>query len=460
MALFALLLAARLCHTGILWAEEGLPMAAAAQMAHGKTLYRDAWFDKPPLLPAVYLLWNVRDGVPLRIAGALHALAACMLAFLFARRLWSEREGYWAAGLLAFFLVFGIPSAVTPLAADLLMLVPHLAAVYLAFIGRSFWSGIAVGVAFLVNPKALFVLLACAAWNPRGLAGLALGFASANAAAVLALWWQGALIPYYQQVWQWGRVYAGDTFMEHPWLNGFRRIGNWLGFHLAAVVAALVFWFREGSPKRLPWAVWALVSIAALSLGLRFFPRYFFQLLPVVALASARGFALMKGRHRAAALALLLVPLLRFGPRYPILAADLFAGREHHWQDVAMDRDSRSAAAAIRAISKPGDTLFVWGFRPEMFVYTDLPAAGIFLDSQPLNGVPADRHLTQSRSVAPELAAANRKALLRSTPRVIADGLGPYNPELAITAFPDLAPWLARYKEVARTKGYVIYVLQ
>ena len=66
LILFALLAAARLCHIGILWAEEDLPLAAAAQMHAGKMLYRDIWFDKPPLLPAVYLLWRAQAGWPLR----------------------------------------------------------------------------------------------------------------------------------------------------------------------------------------------------------------------------------------------------------------------------------------------------------------------------------------------------------------------------------------------------------
>ena len=70
VALFLTLLAARLCHLDILWAEEDLPMAAAAQMKFGKTLYRDAWFDKPPLLASVYLAWGVRTGWVLRLAGA------------------------------------------------------------------------------------------------------------------------------------------------------------------------------------------------------------------------------------------------------------------------------------------------------------------------------------------------------------------------------------------------------
>ena len=52
-AVAALLLAARMCHAGILWEGDSYPLAAAGQMLHGKALYRDIWFDKPPLLAAV-----------------------------------------------------------------------------------------------------------------------------------------------------------------------------------------------------------------------------------------------------------------------------------------------------------------------------------------------------------------------------------------------------------------------
>ena len=161
VTLFALLLAARLCHLDILWAEETLPLAARGQMLRGKVLYRDLWFDKPPLLAWTYLAWGARDGFPLRLAGALYGLLACWVAWRFARDLWGRREAFWAAGLLAFYLILDIPSAVTPLAADLLMLAPHIAAVWLAWRGRAFWSGMLAGVAFMVNPKGVFVLAVC-----------------------------------------------------------------------------------------------------------------------------------------------------------------------------------------------------------------------------------------------------------------------------------------------------------
>jgi hypothetical protein len=102
LLLFAVLLAAHLCHGGILWEPETLPMAAAKQMLMGKTLYRDIWYDKPPLVVVYYVLF----GEHIRLAGAIYSLTACLVAFLFARDLFERTAGFWAAGLLAFFMVF------------------------------------------------------------------------------------------------------------------------------------------------------------------------------------------------------------------------------------------------------------------------------------------------------------------------------------------------------------------
>jgi hypothetical protein len=460
LTLFTLVLAARLCHLDILWAEETLPLAAAAQMAHGKMLYRDIWFDKPPLLPATYLIWGAHDGIPLRVAGALYALLACWIAWRFARDLWGETEARWAAGLLAFYLIFDIPSAVTPLAADLLMLAPYLAAVYLAWRGRAFWSGVLAGVAFLINAKGALVLAACLIWNVRALPALVAGFAIPNALAALWLWSQGALGSYFEQVWKWGRIYAGETFVDNPVANGFLRTAHWLGFHSALAIAACWFWWRDPKCDRVRWIGWAALSCAAVAAGWRFFPRYYFALLPVAVLAAARGFAILGRRRAIAVAALLLIPLVRFGPRYALLAADWAEGRPHHWVDLGMDEDSRQAAQLARQWSAPGDNLFVWGFRPELYVYTNLPAATRFLDSQPLTGVPADRHLTESRPVETVSTRAHRAELARTRPAIVMDGLGPFNPRLAIGEFDDLRPWLAEYREVARTRLTVIYKLK
>ena len=76
--------------------------------------------------------------------------------------------------------------------------------------------------------------------------------------------------------------------------------------------------------------------------------------------------------------------------------------------------DSRAAAAFTLQLAKPGDTLLVWGYRPEIYAYSHLPASSRFLDSQPLTGVPADRHLTQSVPVETQEARARRAELART----------------------------------------------
>ena len=186
------LLAAHLCHAHVLWAEETLPLAAAGQMLFGKALYKGIWFDKPPLVPLIYLLWGARIGFVLRFFGALYCFACCVVAWLFARDAWGRREAFWAAGLLGFALTFDTPSAVLPLAADLLLVLPHLAAVYLAFRKRPFWSGVCAGVAFLTNVKGVFVLAACVLFAWPAIPSLAIGFVSPLLLAALVLRTTGA----------------------------------------------------------------------------------------------------------------------------------------------------------------------------------------------------------------------------------------------------------------------------
>jgi len=454
-ALFLVAAAARLCHVGILWAEEALPLASAQQMVRGKMLYRAVWFDKPPLFPALYLMWGARDGWPLRLAGALYVLLVCWLAYRFARELWSSREGYWAAGLLGFFLTFDIPSAVIPLASDLLLVAPHLAAVWFAWRRRPFWSGIFAGIGFLISPKAVFVAAVCALWNPAGMVPLAAGFVLVNGVAAAGLAATGALAAYWDEVWRWGRLYAALPLGENPLRNGIVRSLDWAGFHISLIAAAGWFFARSLRDHKqispVQWTVWGAFSAAGVLAGWRFFPRYYFLLLPLLVIAAARGFVLLRRRWMWVAL-LLLVPLVRFGPRYVWLAS----GRTD-WADTAMDRDSRAAAALVRPLAQPGDTLFVWGFRPELYVYTGLPAAVGFLDSQPLTGVPADRHLTESTPVDAAGARAHREELARSSPTFVIDGLGLYNPRLALGGYADLRNWLARYREVARSGESIVY---
>lgn len=461
LAAVVALSALRLCHVRLLWADEDYHLAAALNILHGKLPYRDFWYDKPPLNAVYYLLIGGYSGWPLRLLDMLYVLLACFLVFRLARVWWGESEGRVAAILLAFFLAFYLPSSVIAFAADALMIVPHLTAIYFAFTRRAFLSGISCAVAFLVNPKGLFVLAVCASWLLPSVPLLILGFAlpliAAGALAMLNGVWAG----YVEQVWRWGWIYAAQSPVIHPVQVGVVRTLDWLGFHVALAGSVVFAMFHLSREDRWKLGSWLALSFAAVCLGTRFAPHYFLQLLPAMVIAASKGIVLAWRQYRKTAaafmIAALLVPFVRFAPRYVSLAYDNLLGRTPRWSDVVMDLDSRAAADKICALARPGDTLFVWGYRPDIYVYTRLTSDGKFWDSQPLTGVPADRHLHVKDAIYGGPAARNRRELVQSNPTWLIDGLGPLNPNLRPDVYPDLRPWLAHYEVVARTRLSAIY---
>ncbi len=445
-------LAFRLCHWRVVWVEEAYPIAAALEMLQGHIPYRDFWFDKPPLSPVFYWLIGAATGWKLRLAGTLVVLAACWFAYLLARRLWTEAEGLFAACLLAFFLTFDIASAVMAAAPDLLMAAPHLAAVLFCVRRQPLLAGLCAGAALLLNPKAPFVAAACLLWQWRAAHWLLAGIAAAHVPVIAWLGLNSALQPYWDQVWQWGMVYAENSPFDSPMLVGLERTANWAGFHATIVVAAAVVLWKERTPDTRRLFLWAVIALAAVAAGWRFFPRYYFYLLAPAVILAARGLMLLSPRVRLLLLALLLIPLIRFGPRYALVAAG------QPWNDLALYEDSRQAAEIVAR--RGARSLLVWGYRPEVYAVSRVPTGTPFLDSQPLTGVIADRHLTSSVPSAPVLAARNRNRLVAYEPHFIVDGLGPLNPSLAITAYRDLDAWMRRYRKVARTSYTVIYEME
>ena len=495
------ILVSRLANINVLWTDEDYHLAAAIQLLHGKALYRDLWYDKPPLNAWLFLLFGAWPGWPMRVFGTLLAVLSCVFAYRFGAGIWSRREGYAAAALMGFFQVFYFQASTIPMEPDTLMLAPHLATIYLAWRGRYLGSGVAAGIAFLMNPKAAFVVISALAFLPlgsvRALAVAALSFGGAfvvvNGIALAFLVSQGAAQDFFLQVWKWGLMYAGSPPVDMGAFSPLQKLGHWLGFHALLVIGAARLWLArtESGALRLQFAFWTLISLAAAAVGFRFAPHYLNQLLPPLVICAARGWTLLipsKGAEPlspmhishpesspadaspprpagwakwvaiAALAAGVVVPVVRFSPHYAELIADDLQGRRHTWEDVHMDQDARRAADIINAAAQPDDTIFIWGYRPNIIDYTRLPAVGKFWESQPVTGVPADRHLSSSQSLDADLAKRNLQELVRSRPNIIVDGLSLYNQDLSMQSRVETRNWLLSYCEIGNTgQGILIY---
>lgn len=443
--LSAAILISRLAQAHVLWADEDYHLASAIQVLWNKMPYRDFWYDKPPLNLLFYFLFGARTGVVLRVADAAFVILCCALAFRLASALWSRREGFWAAGALAFFSIFYLAPGVIPEEPDTLMLAPHLAAIYFAVRRRPLLAGVCAGLAFQLSVKGALVLISAALFTEAlftetaALAMLLVGFLLPNVAVAAWLAITGSVAPYLEQVWRWGLLDAG---LPRPGL-GLATVLGWFGFHAALLIAAIWYWARDRRPEVLKTLAWASVSMAGAAVGLRFAPRYFMLLLPALAIPAARGFTQAPQALRLLIAVTLLVPAIRFSH----ISAP----------DTAMDRESFSAAQIIHAQARPGDTIFIWGYRPDVVAYTRLPVAARIWDSQPLTGVPANRHLSDGHSADPGWAAHNRSEIVSSRPTFLVDGLSLYNPLLDIHRYPELADWLMQYCPAGRTGLTVVY---
>jgi hypothetical protein len=462
-ALAALLLISRAAHLNILWADEDYHLAVAVQALHGKMLYRDVWYDKPPLNALLMLLIGGWPGWPLRIASVVLELAAAVVAFRFASRLWTAREGYIAAALFVFFHVFYFAYTVMPLEPDTLMVLPHLLAIYWAWSKRPALAGLAAGLAFLLNTKGIFILPACLLFYPAGWLALAAGFAAPCAAMGGWLISQGAFGDYLDQIWRWGFLYAANP-QEEPPSGPALRFASWLAFHSALLLGS-GFALARIQDRTLRWklALWAGVSLVAVSVGWRFPPRYLNQLFPPLLILGSAGIAVLLARRtwwQLILLAAIVVPVVRFTPRYVQLLAEDWRGQQHDWRDATMDRESRDGAAIVNKLAKPGDTIFIWGYRPNVVVYTRLAVVGQMWESQPVTGIPADRHLSVEVPLDAAWAAENQAELLLTHPTFIVDGLSAYNIELDIFKYPKMAEWMKPYCDVGKAgRGMTVYRL-
>src|ERR1019366_4192020 len=119
---------------------------------------------------------------------------------------------------------------------------------------RPLWAGALAGVSFTISPKGALVLAVCAWWVPSWT--LLAGFLGITGAASVWMWSAGALGGYRDEVWRWGRVYAGTTFVDAPLKNGFPRPRSGGSFKAGFVIGAVG---RPSCPvqaERRRWLVW------------------------------------------------------------------------------------------------------------------------------------------------------------------------------------------------------------
>jgi len=207
-------------------------------------------------------------------------------------------------------------------------------------------------------------------------------------------------------------------------------------------------------------AVWTLLSIASVFIGLRFFGHYFLQPeLPLSLLAAGPTTRLFAARPRLARAALFL-PALVFlvVAALPGISRPLFNAR---------DPDYGGIGRAIEARTSPGDTIWVWGNVPQLY-YASSRSPGVrFSFCNYLTGLspgtpseyddafdPRAHVVTWAWELALEDLDQKKPALVLDT---AAAGIKSYG-KFPISAYPAFARYLdLHYRPEGAVEGVVVY---
>ncbi|HUL55098.1 MAG TPA: hypothetical protein VLT83_16970 [Opitutaceae bacterium] len=487
--------------TAPLWnVDESIHAAVARTLLDGGVLYRDAVDQRTPLtyyLVAVVFwlfgannLWALRATVAVVIAGTALGL------FLLGRRTRSPAAGGWAALLYC--------------ALTTNLLFPHDGNAvhtewFVAFFttGGAWWfwrtqertdllsaavTGVWFSLAFLSKQPALLdfavpiLTLGYAAATghrrfgevARRIAGMAAGFLAVNAAALLYFAARGALRDLVFYTWTYNvRYYGPAVTLPERLLTAVKPFGLLLEKYplvLFALLAATILHLvrlaqlrptageRAGQPLSFFLLIWGATSLAAAASGGRGFDHYYIQCLPPFVL-SAGGFLAGVGSFvrqrlrpplvwsRPAGLAIagvLLLGAIVVGAIESPLAS---RGKVGYPYDPAT-----RASAFIKSLTKPDERIFVWGYNPDIYLYTDRRPASRFVYCSFQTGLIPWTNLAPgvdtSYAIVPGSMATLLADLEAARPTFVVDcGVGPHRnfSKYPIARFAPLQEYVSRH---------------
>jgi hypothetical protein len=474
--------------------DDEAPYAVVAnEIVDGGRPYIDAVERKPPLLfwtyAAVFAVVGKYNWVALHTVALIWTLMTMAGLYVIGRRCFDRETGLIAA---LCYCVFQPWAAANNLAfnGELLMNLPLVWAWAIAFGPSSsrlrpelLASGALLAAGFLLKqpaaiaavPVGVYLLLPsyCAA---RGFtktesvvqaATLTTGFFAVLGVVALVLQWEGNL----REAFYW-------TFTNHSvphvfWETGILITLAFVGCCWPLVIgAALAFrdrarLWKTKVAERTALLGFLVASVIGAAAGARFYPHYYLQLIPPLALLAAPYYARwLRNRHESPRQGGQdAQPPLRFLRPAVLsvwLAITVIAFSISHWLFLAWHREPSESARYLSEHSSPSDRVFIWGGSAgEVYLHAHRRPACRYFITFPLTGQIFGGPLpgVDTRDwIVPGAWSQLEEDFRKHPPLYIADHYSGPKAQYPVRDFPILARLLAeQYEPVARTAQGIIY---
>jgi 4-amino-4-deoxy-L-arabinose transferase-like glycosyltransferase len=282
------------------------------------------------------------------------------------------------------------------------------------------------------------------------------GFFAALGIVTIVLWKQGIL----RDAFYWT---IGDHDVPHVfWQKGILITLAFLGACLPLVIGAIMacrdqskIWAERTAERTALFGLLAASAIGAAA-GARFYPHYYVQLIPPLALLAAPYYAQLWSRT--------MQPphwLLRPAVTYAWLALTVVAFSIEDWTALASRRVPSEVGRYLFTHSSPDDRIFVWGQSSQIYLDAERRPASRYITTFPLTGSifggPLPDVDTRNR-ILPGSWDNLQQDFAKHPPAYIIDLYSGPSAQYRVQQFPILAKLLAEhYQPVARTADGVIY---
>jgi 4-amino-4-deoxy-L-arabinose transferase-like glycosyltransferase len=461
--------------------DENMYSLVANEIVDGGRPYVDAVDRKPPLLfwtyAAVFELGGKFNWKALHAVAFVWTLLTMVGLYAIGAELFERETGLVAALLYSVFQPWAFFDDLA-FNGELLMNLPIVWAWAIAFRRSSslirpelLASGALLGAAFLLKqpaaiaavPLGIYLLLPSyrssrdisSAASITHAAVLTLGFIATLTFVTVILWKQCIL----RDAFYW-------TITDHTIPHVFLTTGFLRTLLFVALCLPLVLGAAMGTRHNLiPWAGKSAEKIALLGLliasaigvcaGGRFYPHYYIQLIPPLALLAAPVYVRVWSRKTRSPLA-----LLRPDGSYVWLAVIVIAFSINHWRERVGPTE---AGLYLSEHSAPDDRIFVWGQESSIYLDARRRPACRYIATFPLTGyvfggwVPGD---TRSRALPGAWATLEHDFAIHP-PTYIVDTQSEPGDRYPVQDFPILAKLLTnKYQRVAHNGDGVIYRLR
>ncbi|MDI6785213.1 MAG: glycosyltransferase family 39 protein [bacterium] len=416
-------------------ADEAIYSLVAKDLLEGNVLYKGVWDHKPPgiyfIYALIFKLFSSTTMYYMRLFTIFWTSLITYFIFKLANYLYTARVGLLSALFFAIFSTTYIPKDLIAANSEIFMILPYVLCIYYFIKGEELFkpylliiSGVFCGAAIFIKQPGIFnagVVFFYTLLIPKILGNkfsfkemiiknlyFTTGIIMVSIPIILYFFFHNALWEFINEAFRFGFVYV--KYMKHNFLKAFHTSINIYIFpniliwclSISSSIFILFNIFNKNIEKEdnllnkknrnILIILWAIFSFAGVSVGKKFEPHYFIQIIPVLSILSGYGVSILINKKYFNKILqsyskIIIVSFLILGTIFPFQryhGSIGFLKRYYYFltNKYIVLSGEEQVSNYIKQNTKQKEKIFVWGNSPQIYFLSNrTPASRIVFNN-------------------------------------------------------------------------------